>query len=130
MNAFDRARRTLAWQTEQRITDAAEESTMTTTTTTYPSSLPRPEVPGEPGVYLITNRRQLEQLRQQLGCRPDWHEPDEQDVTIEFAPGEFDNAMTTPGIEAGVYVRHQGARVAYVNLALLFAFATGHYQGI
>lgn len=86
--------------------------------------------PATPRVPVIINQAQLEALRAELGLRFDWHEPDERGVTVEFSPGEFDNAMITPGIEAGVYVLRDGERVAYINLALLFAFATGGYSGI
>lgn len=81
-------------------------------------------------IQVITSRDSLEDVRQRLGLRLDWHEPDEQGVTAEFEAGEFDNAMVLPGSESGVYLLHEGRRVAYVNLALLFALANGHYRGL
>jgi hypothetical protein len=81
-------------------------------------------------IAVVTSQADLEVLRQRLGLRLDWHEPGEQDVTVEYAAGEFDNALVLPGVEAGVYILRNGERVAYVNLALLFAFATGHYTGL
>lgn len=79
--------------------------------------------------------------------RPDWHEPDEQDITarVEGTPLDFDNAGFWPysngygdpgdvraelhvifsdcGIEDGLTVR--GRDLACVNLATLCAWATG-----
>jgi hypothetical protein len=86
---------------------------------------------GDSPIDIISSRDDLEAVRSRLGLRLDWHEPDEQGVTVEFEQlGNFDNAMTMPGHEIGVYLVHEGQRVAYVNLALLFALANGHYRGL
>lgn len=93
----------------------------------------------------IKTRAELVQLAKDLGVRPDWHEPDEQDVTAEIYGNayNFDNAMG-PGefygqhnerAELHVVLRHYndtmdgpGEKIAVVNLATLFAWATG-YEG-
>jgi hypothetical protein len=105
-----------------------------------------------PPVRPIYTRAELIALAAELGVRPDWHEPDEQDVTarVEGTPLNFDNAMGPghwygawkPGdepqaelhvilcrkeIEGGVAKR--GPDIATVNLASLFAWATEPEQG-
>ena len=94
----------------------------------------------------LRERHELVQLARELGVRPDWHEPDEQDVTarVEGTPLNFDNAMGVghwyPGfrdepaqaelhvvlcrklIEDGIARR--GPDIATVNLATLFAWAS------
>lgn len=84
----------------------------------------------------ITTRVELLQLKTELGVRDDWHEPDEQDVTAEVRGVSFDNAGFWPAeerpyaapevIEQHVVLYRDGAPVAAVNLATLFAWATGH----
>lgn len=86
----------------------------------------------------ITTRAELAELTRQLGVRPDWHEPDGQNVDASVIGTNFDNAGTWgPGCDAHesaphreisvlLYQDHQ--RVAEVNLATLFAWATG-YEG-
>jgi hypothetical protein len=92
----------------------------------------------------ITTRAELVELARELGVRQDWHEPDEQEITAVPAgdPLNFDNAFP-----AGYYygpdnrselhiVLHRmvwednawrlGKPIAAVNLATLFAWATGH----
>ena len=80
-------------------------------------------------VQIITSKFALEALRADLGLREDWHEPDEQGVTVQYQDGEFDNAMALPSVEAGVWILKDGVKVAYVNLALLFAFGT-NFRGV
>lgn len=104
----------------------------------------------------ITTRAELVALAQELGVRPDWHEPDEQSVTAKFGGNQldFDNAMP-PGFVYGkltpvnggdeyqemcVYLhrlvideqgeRRIGQPIAVVNLASLFAWATGHESSV
>lgn len=84
----------------------------------------------------INTREQLIQLRDALGVRLDWHEPDEQGVSVCIEGREFDNACGAelPGdpsfdrehgpIEMQAYVYQNDDLVAVVNLADLFAFAT------
>lgn len=95
-------------------------------------------------VKVISTRAELVALARELGVRADWHEPDEQELTAVPAgdPLNFDNAMP-----AGHYygsdnrselhvVLHKmvweddewrlGKPIAVVNLAMLFAWATGY----
>jgi hypothetical protein len=91
---------------------------------------------------------QLAELAKRLGTRPDWHEPDEQNLTAEVrgTPLDFDNAGFWPAGEAGYGTDHErselhvvlcrkeldergvalkGPDIAAVNLADLFAWAAG-----
>lgn len=82
----------------------------------------------------ITERADLIALAQTPRVRPDWHEPGEQEVTATFdnagfwgEPGEtykssFDGTEFT---EQYVTLHKDGVPVAAVNLATLFAWATG-----
>lgn len=102
----------------------------------------------------ITTREQLMAFVERTGLSR-WHEPDEHDVDAVPAVGySFDNAFCNPEgfeltvrqsesghtvaqatvnfaeprsatIEHGVFLLHDGEPVAFVNLAMLFAFATG-----
>jgi hypothetical protein len=90
----------------------------------------------------IDTREALVALARQLGVRPDWHEPDEQGVSALVSGHTFDNAGfwgvngTTADFpsayqELWVTVTREsptGERipVAEVNLAMLFAWATGY----
>lgn len=84
----------------------------------------------------IRTRAELLALKEELGVRDDWHEPDEQDVTADVAGVSFDNAGLWPAesrpfaapevIEQHIVLRHNGETVAAVNLATLFAWATGY----
>jgi hypothetical protein len=85
----------------------------------------------------IANLRTSAELREWAaaqGLRTDWHEPDEQGVTVEVVGRSFDNAMCQPmpdnEIEVGVYLLKDGVRVAYTNLALLFALAARDLTGL
>lgn len=82
----------------------------------------------------ITERSELIDLANELGVRPDWHEPDEQIVTVETAGVSFDNAGFWPDdasrpygsiLEHHVTILKDGKPVGVVNLATLFAWATG-----
>jgi hypothetical protein len=96
----------------------------------------------------INTRAELVQLAKDLGVRPDWHEPDEQGITAEvrgtlhnfdnaMGPGEFYGHPRPTQSELHVvlrdldYVQGQlvaGGEIAVINLATLFAWATG-YEG-
>ena len=93
----------------------------------------------------INSRDNLVALANELGVRRDWHEPDEQGVTAEVRGKSFDNAgfwgikdeaefLTRHGhggvsaVEMYVTLYKDGEPVAEVDLATLFAFATG-YEG-
>ena len=71
-----------------------------------------------------------------LGVRPDWHEPDEQGLTATTHGVSFDNAgfwgqeyrggmSGTEFTEQYVTLHRDSQPVAHVNLATLFAWATG-----
>lgn len=86
----------------------------------------------------INSRKDLIELAAQLGVRPNWHEPDEREVDVEVKGASFDNAGTWgPDFDArhpdgsgdsyreiSVVIRQEGAPVAEVNLADLFAWAS------
>lgn len=85
----------------------------------------------------INSRADLITLAKELGVRPDWHEPDEVDVTATMHGVSFDNAgfwgrEYHSGFDGKEYteqyvVLHKdGEAVAAVNLAILFAWATGY----
>jgi hypothetical protein len=90
----------------------------------------------EPTVVRIRSRERLLELKAQLDVRDDWHEPSERLVTAEVRGKCFDNAGTwgrsdlrgKSHEEVHVVLRQDGDEVAIVNLATLFAFATG-YEG-
>ena len=87
---------------------------------------------------IITTRAELVELAQRLGVRRSWHEPDEQGLTVKVEGRSFDNAGFWPTAEATAYgmpatsvekhviIRKDGQAVAAVNLATLFAWATGY----
>jgi hypothetical protein len=84
----------------------------------------------------ITERSELVALAKELGVRPDWHEPDEQELGAEVHGTSFDNAGFWPAdeyrdldpsiLEQYVILHQDGKPVAAVNLATLFAWATGY----
>lgn len=92
----------------------------------------------------ISTRAELIALAAKLGVRPDWHEPDEQEVTAQVHGASFDNAgfwggedrkfrLASPDLhfspgseELWVELRQDGEPVGEVNLATLFAWATGY----
>jgi len=76
----------------------------------------------------ITSRRQLQQLAKDLKMRTDWHEPDEQGISVGIEGKKFDNAGLLG--EINIYLIQDDERlIAKVNLATLFAFACGTYEG-
>lgn len=84
----------------------------------------------------IRSQKQLKELALWLNVRKDWHEPDEQEVTVEVKGSSFDNAgfwpaaVVVPGskplLEKHVIIKKDGKPVAAVNLASLFAMACGN----
>jgi hypothetical protein len=82
----------------------------------------------------ITTRAQLQDLAVRLGVRGDWHEPDEQGLTVKVKGKSFDNAGFWPQgegrdlppsiVEHHVIIRQNGEDIAAVNLATLFAWAS------
>ena len=84
-------------------------------------------------MQMINSRAQLLKLKDELGVRNDWHEPDEQGVDARVYGQSFDNAgFWGPSLapyqshtEQHVVLYKGGRPVAAVNLATLFAWATG-----
>lgn len=93
----------------------------------------------------IHSRAALIEFAETHGLRTDWHEPDEQEITATIDGESFDNAGFWPlasepnldrrAVEMYVTLRKssieegqqlKGAPLAYVNLATLFAWATGY----
>lgn len=81
----------------------------------------------------INTKAELAALGSELGVRPDWHEPDEVGVTATTHGKSFDTAGFWPKdkasftpVERYVVLKKDGKAVAAVNLALLFAWATGY----
>lgn len=81
----------------------------------------------------ITERNYFVQLAKLLDVRPDWHEPDEQEVTARVSGTKFDNAGFWPhpesynppvSVEQHVIFSQCGIDVAVVNLASLCAWAS------
>lgn len=93
----------------------------------------------------ITTRAELVELARELGVRDDWHEPDEQELGAFVEGTSFDNAMPAGHWLGSGDERHaelhvvlhklvwdeqysawrHGRAIAVVNLAMLFAWATG-----
>jgi hypothetical protein len=81
----------------------------------------------------IRTKKELVELARELGVRPDWHEPDEQGVSAVVYGQSFDNAgfwddQRSAGLmheEMYVILYVGGSPAASVNLATLFAWATG-----
>jgi len=82
---------------------------------------------------VIQTRAQLTELARELKVGPEWHEPDQVDVDAVTGGRDLDNAFTTPVPDFEhtdaeplyVVIRHQKRPVAYVNMAMLLAWATG-----
>src|SRR5688500_16187121 len=83
----------------------------------------------------INTRAELVALKKELALRDEWHEPDDVEVTAEVHGAYFDKAgfwpdagrpCTAPEIVEQHVVRSAyGEPVAAINLATLFAWATG-----
>ncbi len=78
----------------------------------------------------IETSMELKELKVTLGVRDDWHEPDEQDVTVEMVDGPLDNAFGDES-EAHLVLTHTDpdytvdSEVRYaVNAANLLAWAS------
>ena len=78
----------------------------------------------------------LVKLAQQLKVRDDWHEPDEQGITVTVKGNKFDNAgywgnqvLTKSWSEKYVTIKKDNKPIAEINLATLFAFACRTYEG-
>ena len=91
------------------------------------------------GMKRINNAKELNELAKELGVRPDWHEPDEQEVNARIIGSHLDNAMgadpdadddpdgsvrTRHWGEYNVVITKKGKDVAVVNLAELLAWGS------
>jgi len=70
---------------------------------------------------MINSKTELQELAKQLGVRPEWHETDEQDLTIIITGTEFDNASVEN--EICISIAQNGKVVEVINLATLLAIA-------
>lgn len=86
----------------------------------------------------IRSPEELAAFADKFGLRFDWHEPDEQEMTVKVVGESFDNAMGTqpwPDMEGGyrqeitVALLHEGLCVAVINLANLLAWASAPHRG-
>jgi hypothetical protein len=96
----------------------------------------------------IRTKAELKALAKELKVRKSWHEPDEQGVEARVFGECFDNAgfygtrtlarhfkdndifnETIRDLEMWVTLYQDGAAVAEINLAILFAFACDTYEG-
>lgn len=83
---------------------------------------------------VVNTRAELTELARELLVGPDWHEPDQVEVDAVVGGRNLDNAFTNPVPEfvhtdaepLYVVIRRQKTPVAYVNLAMLLAWATGY----
>jgi hypothetical protein len=79
----------------------------------------------------LMQKQDLVEFGKEFGLRADWHEPDEQDISITVNGNVFDNAgiwgSATEApyscVEHFVTLKHEGKPVAEVNLATLFSWA-------
>ena len=90
------------------------------------------------GMKRINSAKELNELAKELRVRPDWHEPDEQEVNARIIGSHLDNAMgADPDADKKVDVYHdlhwgeynvvitkKGKDVAVVNLAELLAWGS------
>lgn len=84
---------------------------------------------------LIMTQKELAELAEELGVRHDWHEPDEQDLTLTFGGTHFDNACPWSAVERSqeyaeqhVIINHAGKPVAVINMAMLLSWASGTFN--
>ena len=94
------------------------------------------------GMKRINSAKELNELAKELRVRPDWHEPDEQEVNARIIGSHLDNAMgadpdadkkvddpdgsvrTLHWGEYNVVITKKGKDVAVVNLAELLAWGS------
>lgn len=84
-------------------------------------------------IQRLDSVQSVQEFARHYGLRPDWHEPDEQDLTARTFGQSFDNAgfwgleRDVPDSYKEIYVvlYHMGRPVAEANIATLFAMACG-----
>jgi len=82
----------------------------------------------------ITNQVDLELLAEELGVRSDWHEPDEQGLTLDFNGKSFGNdgvwghkvAIAPDSLEQYITIRKNDQPIAELNMATLLSWASNH----
>lgn len=84
----------------------------------------------------IDTAQGLEALRAEYEISPDWHEPDERDIsaivhgrtldTAGFWPRATEEERRARHTELYVTLLHEGQPIAYVNIALLLQWACLH----
>lgn len=72
----------------------------------------------------IETREDMLRVFNELEPREDWHEPDEQGITVQITGKTFDNANVEG--EILVLLLKDGEPKYVVNLATLFAIASGN----
>jgi len=90
-----------------------------------------------PAFRIIRTKKELQELQKELGARPDWHEPDEQNLKIDFSGNDFDNAGF-PTISHRIFgwvdceyhliIFQNEFPVAAINIASLLGWACDTYQ--
>lgn len=93
----------------------------------------------ESPVVSIHTAEQMAKLAHDLRVRPDWHEPDEQNVNARIIGTHLDNAMgsttlplpeddpNNPNGEYNIVVTRDGTDVAVINLASLLSWASAAF---
>lgn len=82
----------------------------------------------------IINQVELELLAAELGVRSDWHEPDEQGLTLDFNGKSFDNAgiwghkiaIEPNSLEQYITLKKDDMPIAEINMATLLSWASNH----
>lgn len=80
----------------------------------------------------IRTQEQLQSLAERLGVTLEWHEPDNQGVTVRLEGQSFDNAGTWPAqpglnpeaTEMYLVISQKGRDMAMVNLANLLSWGS------
>lgn len=84
------------------------------------------------GIEYVNRRNELRDLARRLKVRRDWHEPDEQGLTIRVVGSVFDNAgFYGPDLpdnlrdreEFNIVIVHDGTDIAVINIATLLGWA-------
>jgi hypothetical protein len=73
---------------------------------------------------VLNNKEDLVQFANEYDLRADWHEPDEEGISAFVVGNQFDNADIEK--DMGLILVKNGKPIAFVNLALLCAWASGY----
>lgn len=79
-------------------------------------------------MIFVRSRAELQLVARVLGVGDDWHGAD--DVTVKVTGSSFDNAFGPfeDSMEKCITIKWSGRPVAMVNMATLFAWATGYSE--